>query len=892
MGVADFVSSTAKARSFLRNVFLRKRVESDLDQELQTHLEMLVEENVRAGMTAAEARRAARIELGGIDQVKEQVRERRIGNWFHCVISDSRYSLRQFRKNPGFTAVAVLTLALGIGSTTAIFSVIDGVLLNPYPYKSSERLATFVVFSGEQFRAWRFPAAAFVEFKQQNHTFDDMFGLVYHQFHFTRSHGAEEFPGSWVTPGTFESLGIVPLLGRPLTSEDAKPGAPPVFVISYNLWTKLFNRDTKVLGATYTLDATSVTLVGIMPPRFQIGGVDLWLPLNITRDSFVPGAGIVSNEIWTVGHLKPGVSSQTAAADLQAIAMPFQSNDPIYFPPHFKIVVNTFNSQPVGRDFQLGLFALMAAVTMLLLIACSNVANLLLARATTRQKEFGIRSALGASRLRLIRQLLVENFSLALASCALGCLFAYFGLKATVAVIPPDTIPPEAVITFSPAALLFSLGATIITTLMCGLAPALHVLRADSQIALTTAEKGVGAGFHHGNLRSALVIAEVSLSIVLSIGSGLIMRSLIALHKVNLGFNPSEVVYADISWPEGQYDSAQQKHLFFRKVLDRISRFPGVLAVTESSFFPPYTFGWTTVAITGKSPPQNRNTASIFCTEGYFHTLGLPLLRGTLFSRNDVDSARRVVVVNQRFARDRFGQENPIGHFVRFSDYETWPDWPHDPYFEIIGVVGDTKNTGLQDPPRPEAYLPATLTGSAGGGMLVSTTAYPPAVLQQIRDEISAVDSNVAIGESGTIATRLDHYYFARPRFLFITLCTFAAIALLLVAVGVFSVVSYTVAMQTHEIGIRMALGAQATQILSLVAKKGLRLIFCGILIGLFASYFLTRFLSSQIWGVSATDPSTFAVIAALSLIVGILACLIPAFRASRADPVIALRYE
>ena len=444
-----------KARSFLRNLFLSHRVEADLDQEVHSHLAMLVEENIRAGMSPKEAQRAARIEIGGVEQVKEQVREERVGNWLRSVISDCRYAVRQLRKNPGFSAVAILTLALGIGSTTAIFSVIDGALLNPYPYKNAKRLATFVVFSAEQFRAWRFPAAAFVDFKEQNHTFDDMFGLVYRGIHFTRSHGTEELSGGSITPGTFESLGIPPLLGRPLTDLDAKPGAPPVFVISYRLWTKLFHRDPNILGSTHTLNATPMTLVGIMPPRFQIGGCDLWLPLDITRDTFVPGAGIVSNEIWAVGHLKPGVSPETAAADLQLIAKPFQNADPIYFPPHFKIVVNTFHSQSVGGDFKFGLFALMAGVTMLLLIACSNVANLLLARATTREREFGIRSALGANRLRLISQLLVESFSLALASCALGCLFAYLGLKAMVAVIPPDTIPPEAVITLSPAVFSF-----------------------------------------------------------------------------------------------------------------------------------------------------------------------------------------------------------------------------------------------------------------------------------------------------------------------------------------------------------------------------------------------------------------------------------------------------
>jgi predicted permease len=808
------------------------------------------------------------------------------------LLEDFRYALRTLRKNRPFALVCILTLALGIGSTTAIFSVIDCALFNPYPYKNAQRLATPVSFSADQQRAWRFPAAAFVDFKQQNHTFEDMFGLVYRSVRLTRGDATEVFSGGWVTPGTFESLGMRPRYGRALAWEDARPEAPPVFVISYRLWTSRFNRDPKIVGTTQTLNSTRMTLVGVMPPRFQFGDCDLWLPVNISRDTFLPGGGPEPNEVWAVGHLKPGVSSQTAAADLELIASRIQNEYPIYFPSPLKLVVNTFASDPVNRVFKFALFALMAAVILLLFIACSNIANLLLARATTREREFGIRSALGASRARLIRQLLVESFSLALASCALGCLFAYLGLKTLVALIPAGSLPPEAAIVLSPAALLFCLGATALTTLLCGLAPGLHSIRSDSQLPLTGSGKGLSTEFRHGNLRSSLVIAEVAISIVLSICSGLIMRSLFALQNVSIGFTPSKVVYADISWPEGQYDSAQQKHFLLRKVLDRVSQFPGFIAATETSSHPPYTWGWTTVAILGKRTPTNRNTASIFCTEGYFQTLARPLLRGALFSQNDIDSLRRVVLVNQTFVRDRFGMDDPIGHQVRFIDFETLPDWPHDPYFQIIGVVGDAKNSGLQDPPRPEVYLPATLTGAGPRSIMVSTAAYAPTILDRIRGEVSSVDPNVSVGDAGTIEAFLRKTYFARPRFLLLTFSTYAVIALLLVAVGIFSVVSYTVALQTHEFGIRMALGAQPTDILSLVLGRGMRLVLAGVFLGLFSSYLLTRLLASQVWGVSTTDPPTFAGVAALALLVSALACLLPARRASRIDPVIALRYE
>jgi predicted permease len=818
--------------------------------------------------------------------------EDRIENGLRSFLSDCRFALRQLRKSPGFAFSAILTLALGIGSATAIFSVIHAVLLNPYPYKHAERLATFRVYSADQFRAWRFPARAFVDFKEQNHTFEDMFGLVWQEIHYTHVGGAEQLSGGLATPGTFESLAVPPLLGRWLSDEDSNPGMPPVFVISYKLWTNRFHRDPNILGTTHTLNGKDVTVVGVMPPRFQIGGFDLWMPLDIKRDTFVPGAGIQSNEIWTVGHLKPGMTPEQAAADLQVIATPFQVDDPIYFPPQFKIFVDTLNSQSVGPDFKLGLLALMAAVTVLLLIACSNVANLLLARATTREAEFGVRSALGASRFRIIRQLLVESFLLAIASCAFGCMFAFIALKAIIAVIPPDTIPPEAVVALSPVALLFSLVATILTSVVCGLAPALYAVRANSQTALRNAGKGMSAASRFGRLRNSLVVLEVALAIVLSISSGLIMRSLLALQHVDLGFNPSQVVYGNISWPQDQVATAEQKRVAFRKILDEVSRAPGVLAATEATNFPPYTFGWTTVAITGKQTPRNRNTSTIFCTEGYFETLGLRLLRGSLFSRTDVDSARRVVIVNQTFARERFGSENPIGRQVRFTDFETVSDWPREPYFEIIGVVTDAKNSGLQDPPRPEIYIPGSVTATVPAGIMLRTTGSPAEALKQLRSELSTLDPGLAVGQSGTIRNLLDYDYYARPRFLFITLCVFAAIALILVAVGIFSVIAYTVAIQTHKIGIRIALGAQTGQILRLVLVKGLTLILFGIAIGFVASFFVTRVLSSQIWGVSATDPYTYAAVSSIALLIGAFACLLPALRASQVDPCIALRSE
>jgi putative ABC transport system permease protein len=819
-------------------------------------------------------------------------RELRIKEWVLSLLGDCRFAFRQICKSPVFTVVAVLTLAIGIGSSTAIFSTIDGTLFHPYPYRNAERLATFRVFSADQFRAWRFPARAFVDFKDQNHAFEDMFGLVYREVHLTTAHGAEELSGGSVSSGAFESLGIPAFLGRTLTADDFKPNASPVFVVSYSFWTKLFDRDPKVIGHSYILNGMPTTLVGIMPPRFKIGGCDLWLPLDITRNMYLPGAGIQSNEIWAVGHLRPGITPEHAAAELQVIASPFQADDPIYFPPHFRIEVVTLNSDSVGDDFKSGLFVLMGAVLILLLIACSNVANLLLARATTREKEFGIRSALGATRTRIVRQLLVESFVLALASCVLGCLFSFLGLKAMLVIIPSETIPPEAAVTLSPFALLFTIVATVFVTVACGLAPAVYALRTEAQGALSSTGKGVGVESGHGGLRSTLVVTEVALAIILTICSGLVLRSLFALQNVSIGFNPSKVIYARLSWPEGGYQVASEKSAILRQALDRLAHLPGVVAAAETSDYPPHTWGWTTVAVQGQTPPKNRNTSSILCSEGYFHTINRPLLNGRLFTQSDIESAGHVVVVNRTFARNRFGEANPVGRQVRFSDYETLKDWPHEPYFEIIGVVADAQNNGLQESTNPEIYLPATLTSAFGFNLMVRTTADLPAIIQEVRITFADLDPNIAVAETGTIATLLEQDYFARPRFLLATLSTFATTALLLVAAGIFSVISYNVALQTREIGIRMALGAQPTQVLHLVLKKGTRLVLAGIAIGLFSSYFLTRLIASEVWGVSVTDPLTFATVAFLALFVGLLSCLLPARRASQIDPMVALRCE
>jgi predicted permease len=858
---------------WLRRLFHKSGNEAELDRELQFHLERQISDNLAAGLSPEQARRDALVKLGGIEQIKESVRDSRLETHFESLLRDFRYAFRNLRKDRRFTLIAILTLALGIGSTTVIFSVIDGVLFHPFPYKNADRLVSFSVLAADKVRAWRFPAAAFFDFKEQNHTFEDMFGLVFRGVHYASEQGTDEFFGGWVTPGTFESLGIKPLLGRSLMPEDAKAESPPVFVMSYRLWTKHFHRDPKIIGTTVILNRIPMTLVGVMPARFQfgIGECEVWMPLYLTRTSFVPGAGIEPNEVWTVGHLGSGVSAETAAADLQVIANRLGKTDSLYFPAQSRLVINAFNDNYVSYFFRITLYALMTAVAILLLIACSNVANLLLVRATVREKEMVIRASLGATRSRLIRQLLIESFLLTAASCVAGCMLAYLGLKGVVVAIPEKTIPSEASIVLSPAALLFALGITALTTFICGLAPALHSAHRDLQSALTDSGKGANGNFRHGKLRSYLVIAEIALSIVLLISSGLMMRTLLALERVDIGFNPANVFYARLALLEGQYDTAQEKKLLFQKILDRVTRVPGVLAAAEASSSPPYTWTWITIVARGEAQPRDRNAALVLCSEGYFQTLERHLLRGRLISTSDVDAARHIAVVNQTFAREHFKEEDPTGQEIRFSEFETLPDWPRNPYFEIIGVVGDAKNRGLQEPPSPEVYLPHTLTGAGQRGILVKSAVNPDLILESIRREVAAIDSNIALVDAETIERYLERSYYSGPQFMFLALCAVAVTGLILVVGGVFSVISYT---------------------LKMILAKGVRLVAAGIIVGLFASYGLTRFLASQIWGVSVTDPWTFVAVVLVISLVGVASCLLPARRAAQGDPLIAIRYE
>jgi len=810
---------------------------------------------------------------------------------------DLRYAARSFSKDRGSVALALLALALGIGATTVIFSVVYSVLIDPFPYKDSSQLVHIYIHDIKNTGPYGrngYTVKEFYDYKAQNHVFSDMMAATNNDVLYTKDNATYQANGGVLDPGMFSGLGVKPIVGRGLTESDGQPGAPPVFLLTDKMWHERFNRDPKVLGTTLTINGTPRTLVGIMPPRFQLLGADLYIPMNFTPDLTAAAVGGPASQplyAWTVARLKPGVTLAQAAADCDVIARNEAKIYPDLYPKQFKVIVGTI-ADIYTRGLRTMIYILLGAVLMLLLIACSNVANLLLARATAREKELAIRATMGATRGRLIRQLLAESFVLAAAGAMIGCFLAYGGLQWVKATIPPNTIPSEVEIRLSPYALLATMGITLLTTLLCGLAPALRAARGDLHGRLMGTGKGVGASSGHGRLRAVLVSAQVGLAIVLLVGAGLMMRTFFALEHVDLGFNPKNLLVARIVFPNNTYTTVTQKQVFFRQVLQRIESLPGVTSATESITLPVEGSVTSEVTVPGRTHSETWISALELVSEDYFKTVGVPLVRGSELSAADVDSGRKVAVINRKLAHDFFGDEDPLGRTIKFNVLNQVPDAPHDAYFEIVGIVGDALNGGLEKPVSPEAFIPYTVTGIASRTILVRTAVEPVSMLPNVRQQISSVDHNVALTGTGSFEEILHRDSVAAPEFGLVLLGIFAGIGLVLAAIGVFSVMSYSVSLQTHDIGIRMALGAQPRGVLNMVLLKGMRPILAGVVVGLAASFALTRLMASQIYGISATDPWTFAAVIITLAIVGAAACLLPARRATQVDPLIALRYE
>ena len=887
----------------ITNLFHRSKLDQEIEAELRSHIEMRTADNMVAGMSPQQARRDALLRFGNRVVLKERVTGADTQMFLDSVWQDLCYGLRQLRRNPGFTAVAVLTLALGIGSVTLIFSAVYGVILNTFPFRDASQVTSFTIVDlshpggGREFLS----VPEFLYFREHSQAFEDFSG-EYGGFgttpvRYTTGNAVYQFDADFLSVNSFRFFGVSPLAGRLPTPDDVKPGTTPVFVMGYKLWHGEFNGDSKIVGKSFTLNGTPTTLIGIMPPRFRWAWVDVWVPFSVDPAEALTKPELKSQFLYTVGRLKPGVNLSAAAADLNVVAHQYAKIAPADYPKHFTVTATSLSDRVTGGFKEL-MYPLLAAVLMLLLIACSNIANLLLSRATVREREMAIRASLGASRIRLIRQLLMESSMLAIAGCFVGCLFAWAAIKGIVPLIPYNTLPQEAVITLNGPVLGTALIIAILSTILCGIVPALHSLRADIRPRLAGDTRGSGTNFRSGKLRSALVITEVSVGMVLLIGAGLMMRTFWNIKNVDLGFDPRNILAAQLSFSQTdskqETDSTQQteqEDIASRKVLEQVKSLPGVAAAAFASSPPAFSGFGSEITIPEKTHAERWTTRINLCSEQYFDLLRLRLLSGKVFSRGDIDLVRPVTVISTTFARKYFGTENPLGQTVHFAVLDQIPKFKAT-LFEIIGVVADVRNGDPRNSPAPQAYIPYTVGGANGDTLLVRTLVPPGSLIPTIRRQVWAIEPDLALVNPTTIQAMLQRAIFSSPQFEFVILTAFAAIALGLLMAGIFSVMAYTVSLQTHEIGVRMALGARPEVILRMMLAKGARLAVIGAGIGVGASLAITKFLQDFLFGIQPTDPTTFLGVSAFVVLVALLACWIPARRAMRVDPMVALRYE
>jgi putative ABC transport system permease protein len=877
----------ARLRGFLRGL----RKDDAFDEEMQEHLRLLAERFVAQGMPRREAEAAARRQFGNTTLLGEDRRALQTLPSIEALWQDLRYALRTLGRSPGFAAVSIITLGLGIGAATAIYSVIHNVMLAPFPYRDADRMVFLRIYDlqqGPETGRQGYSAAEVLDFVESSDVFEATTaalaarggGVVLYR-HRT---GTESLNGAQVTPGTFEFFGLPALHGRVLQPADYEPGAPPVFVMRHKTWMERFGGDLSILNTTLVLDGTPRTLVGIMPPRFGWYAADVFFPATLTRRDTTVG------EFWfLLGRLKPGVSIQQAQGQLTVIAHRLAKTYPEVYPQNFGVHVGTLIDSVVG-PIRTTLYTILAAVGLLLLIACSNVANLLLARATAREKELALRAVLGAGRARLVRLPIVESLVLAIAGAASGILLAWGGLKALVAALPPHVIPSESVIELNAPVLTVTVGIAVLTALMCGLAPALQSFRRDLWLPLRDSGVGTSGGFRGRRLRNTVVGLEVALSLTLLIGAGLLMRSFVALRDVRLGLQADHIFTAAVQLPADRYATAEQVTAFLQPLLARIKALPGVVHAAASTGGALDGGAESKIEIAGKAQDGASQTVFRQVTEEYFQALRLELKEGRPFSEADVNDARKVAVVNEAFVRKYLPDDHPIGQRVRLTNLETGAEPVHDAWFEIVGVVGDVRNRGLRAPTDPEVWIPSTITRSVLQVLIVRTSQDPATLTNAVLREVSATDSGVPLVNPGRLEDFVNQGLYAGPRFGFLVMAVFGCVGLVLVTVGVYSVLAYSTAQRTHEIGIRMALGAKGTDVLAMIVRSGLRPVLVGIAIGLAMSALLGRAIGTQLVGVTAYDPQTLAAAAVLLTTVAVIACWIPARRAARVDPLVALR--
>lgn len=890
----------------LGGLFHRRRKDRELDEEIESHLQLHIEDNLRLGMTPQEARRQAMIKLGGIESTKEAYRDQRGLPKLETLWQDIRYGARMLRKNPGFTAVAVLTLALGIGANTAIFSVVHAVLLRPLPFPEPGQLAQLRAdWSGQP--GTTIGGATFVEVQARSRSLARIAAYSGGDMALTGAGAAERVLAGAVTADFFPLLGVQPALGRNFTREEDTPNGPKAVILGHGLWQSRFGGDPGALGRTITLNQQGYTVVGILPARFQYPEpFQLWIPLAFgeTGGTFVTyGEGMML--LKAIARLKPGVTIQQAQAELQTIARRIQSGGPAASPggnprPRGEggegggdggegaLTLVGLHEQVVG-DMKGALLVLLGAVLLVLLIACANVANLLLARAAGRQREMAVRVALGAGRLRIVRQLLTESVLLSLAGGGLGLLVAFWGVRALER-WNGSSLPAMQGMGIDAWVLAFTFGVSVITGLVFGLAPSVQACRTDVNAALKE-EGRSDTGGPRNRLRHLLVVSEVALALVLLIGAGLLLKSFARLMEVHPGFRTDGVLTFQVTLAGGE--SSPQKVNFVKQIVERLKALPGVQAAAATDSLPLTAFSRiTAVEIEGRPPIDFRNAnpgevrpvSRPTVTLDYFQVMGISLKNGRAFTWQDARPSAGSVIVNEAFQKHHFPGQSAVGQRIRLMAGPAEARWQ-----TVVGVVSDVRQSGLAEDVLLEAYSPELEDLGDELSFVLHVTGEPAGLVSAVRRVVAEVDPHQPIHNVMTMEQRLANTTTSR-RLNTALLGSFAAVALLLAVVGIYGVMSNAVTQRRREIGVRMALGAPQSEVLGLIIYGGLRLTLVGVAIGLAGAFALTRYLSNLLYSVNALDPGTFLSVAAALTGVALLACWLPARRAARTDPMVALR--